>query len=103
MKIIHNIRTLSPLLIIKKIHKSTIKKVHKLEGGTVFILSYLLAILLGGLLLWLPFSHPRMEVSFLDAVFTSTSALCVTGLTVMDTGTHFSFMGQIVILLSGRR
>lgn len=78
---------------------SIIKKVHKLEGGTVFILSYLLAILLGGLLLWLPFSNPRMEVSFLDAVFTSTSALCVTGLTVVDTGTRFSFMGQIVILL----
>ncbi len=78
---------------------SIIKKVRKLEGGTAFILSYLLVILLGGFLLWLPFSNPRMELSFLDALFTSTSALCVTGLTVVDTGTHFSFFGQLVILM----
>ncbi|MBI4768494.1 MAG: potassium transporter [Deltaproteobacteria bacterium] len=78
---------------------SALKKIRKLEGGTVFILSYLLAILLGGLLLWLPFSNPRTEVSFLDALFTATSALCVTGLTVVDTGTSYNYIGQIIILL----
>ena len=75
------------------------KRIRKLEGGTVFIFSYLLAIGLGGLLLWLPFSNPRGAISFLDALFTSTSALCVTGLTVVDTGTAYSLTGQIIILI----
>lgn len=78
---------------------SALKKIRKLEGGTVFILSYLLAILLGGFLLWLPFSNPKMKVSFLDALFTATSALCVTGLSVVDIGTSFNHLGQIIILL----
>jgi trk system potassium uptake protein TrkH len=76
-----------------------LKRAKKLEGRTVFIFSYLLAILLGGLLLWLPFSNPRMQVSFLDALFTATSALCVTGLTVVDMGTAYSLVGQLIILV----
>ncbi|MEW6184132.1 MAG: TrkH family potassium uptake protein [Thermodesulfobacteriota bacterium] len=80
-------------------HISPLKKIRKLEGGTVFIISYLLSIFLGGFLLWLPFSNPRMKVSFLDALFTSTSALCVTGLSVVDIGTQFNFFGQLVILI----
>jgi trk system potassium uptake protein len=55
-------------------------------------------IFLGALLLSLPWSqHGR--VGFLDALFTSTSAVCVTGLTVVDTGTEFTFFGQVVIVL----
>ena len=55
-------------------------------------------IFLGALLLCLPWSqHGR--VGFLDALFTSTSAVCVTGLTVVDTGTEFTFFGQVVIVL----
>ena len=76
-----------------------LKKIRKLEGSTVFVISYLLAILLGGILLWLPFSNPKMKISYLDAVFTATSALCVTGLTVVDTGTAYSLIGQIIILI----
>jgi trk system potassium uptake protein TrkH len=38
------------------------------------------------------------SLSFIDALFTSTSATCVTGLTVVDTGTHFSMIGKIIIL-----
>ncbi len=38
-------------------------------------------------------------IRFIDALFTSASASCVTGLTVVDTGTFFTFKGQIVILL----
>jgi trk system potassium uptake protein len=75
------------------------KKIRKLEGGTIFIFSYLLAIGLGGFLLWLPFSSPGGKISFLDALFTSTSALCVTGLTVVDTGTAYSLTGQVIILI----
>ncbi|MBM4300948.1 MAG: ATPase [Deltaproteobacteria bacterium] len=56
-------------------------------------------IILGTLLLRLPWTHQPGKVSFLNALFTSTSAVCVTGLTVVDTGTDFTRFGQIVILL----
>lgn len=60
--------------------------------------SFLGAILLGTLLLWLPFSVRSGRLSLIDAIFTSTSAVCVTGLTVCDTATAFSPFGQGVIL-----
>lgn len=57
-------------------------------------------ILLGALLLWLPISDANSEsTSFLTALFTATSAVCVTGLTVVDTGTHWSGFGEAIILL----
>jgi trk system potassium uptake protein TrkH len=57
------------------------------------------AILLGAVLLALPFSHRASPVGPLDALFTATSAVCVTGLTVVDTGTRFTPFGQAVILV----
>lgn len=63
------------------------------------IATFLGAILLGGTLLALPVSSQGPAVSFLDGCFTATSAVCVTGLTVVDTGTTFSRFGQTVILL----
>lgn len=66
----------------------------------LIVLSFLLAALLGGLLLALPFSHaPGQRVSLLEALFTATSAVCVTGLTVVDTGSAYSRVGQIIIML----
>ena len=57
-------------------------------------------ILLGALLLMLPAASRAREVTpFLDALFTSTSATCVTGLVVYDTWTHWSLFGQAVILV----
>jgi len=56
-------------------------------------------ILLGAVVLRLPFCHTPGKVSFLDAFFTSTSAVCVTGLIVLDTANDFTFAGQAVILL----
>lgn len=56
-------------------------------------------ILAGAVLLSLPVSHGRTTVNPLDALFTSTSAVCVTGLTVVDTGKDFSRFGQLVIML----
>jgi trk system potassium uptake protein TrkH len=56
------------------------------------------AIGVGTILLWIPWSH-REGVGFLDALFTATSAVCVTGLVVADTGTDYTVFGQIVILL----
>ena len=55
-------------------------------------------ILAGTLLLSLPFSHGRSTVSALDAFFTATSAVCVTGLATVDTGRDFSLAGQWIIL-----
>ncbi|GBE13623.1 Ktr system potassium uptake protein B [bacterium BMS3Bbin14] len=55
-------------------------------------------IALGTVLLHSPFSLNQRPLSWLDALFTATSATCVTGLTVVDTGTFFSRFGQTVIL-----
>jgi len=55
-------------------------------------------ILMGTLLLLLPWSQTAGEVGFVDALFTSTSAVCVTGLVVVDTGTAYTLFGQIVIM-----
>ncbi len=63
-------------------------------------LGYLFVILIGSALLILPFATAKGEsTSYLGALFTSTSATCVTGLTPYQTGTHWSLFGQIVILM----
>lgn len=60
---------------------------------------FLSIILLGTVLLMFPQAlAPGKPASFLTAFFTATSAVCVTGLTVVDVGTHFTFLGQLVIL-----
>lgn len=61
-------------------------------------LGYLIAILAGSVLLVLPVAARDGNTSYLDALFTSASATCVTGLVVYDTVTHWSLFGQIVIL-----
>jgi trk system potassium uptake protein TrkH len=68
--------------------------------GTVLIASFLFIVLIGGLLLKMPrCTVPGQTCSWLDAFFTSTSAVCVTGLSVQNTATFFTFTGQMVILL----
>lgn len=69
-----------------------------LNPAQIFILSFLLIIFLGSLLLILP-NATYTGISYLDALFTSTSAVCVTGLAVVDTGTHFTLFGQTIIML----
>lgn len=64
----------------------------------LFILSFLTIILAGSLLLMVP-RATHHGISFLDAAFTSTSAVCVTGLIVVDTATHFTKLGQMIILI----
>jgi trk system potassium uptake protein TrkH len=56
-------------------------------------------ILLGTILLLLPWSQTRGDIGLVDALFTSTSAVCVTGLIVVDTATAYSRFGQMVILI----
>jgi trk system potassium uptake protein TrkH len=64
----------------------------------VVLASFAGAILVGTFILSLPISH-RHGVDFADALFTATSAVCVTGLVVVDTGTDFTLLGQVVILI----
>jgi trk system potassium uptake protein TrkH len=68
-------------------------------GATeAFVFSFAVAILLGALALMLPSSTSSGDISFIDALFTSTSAVCVTGLTVLDTATAFTRSGQFIIM-----
>jgi Trk-type K+ transport system membrane component len=68
--------------------------------GLVLILSFFAVILIGTLLLKMPrCTVPGQTCSWMDALFTSTSAVCVTGLTVQNTATFFTTTGQTVILL----
>jgi trk system potassium uptake protein TrkH len=63
-------------------------------------LGFIAVILVGALLLWLPFSTATGQWNdFIVALFTSTSAVCVTGHVVVDTATHFSTFGKVVIML----
>ncbi len=63
-------------------------------------LGFLTVISFGALLLMLPFSYNgSASHSFMDALFTATSAASVTGLTVVDTTTHWTVFGQIVIMI----
>jgi len=70
-----------------------------LTPARILVIGFGLLILLGGLLLSLPIASKQgTGLPLLDALFTATSAVCVTGLVVVDTGTYFSTFGQLVIL-----
>jgi len=62
-------------------------------------ISFVVTIFIGTILLWMPFSTTSGHISLTDALFTSTSAVCVTGLIVQDTGSYFSPVGQIIIMV----
>lgn len=69
-----------------------------LNPAFLFVVSFAAIIIIGGLLLMLPRATVN-GISATDALFTSTSAVCVTGLLVVDTATNFTFMGKIILLL----
>lgn len=71
----------------------------RLKPPQIIILSFLCAIVIGTILLSLPFAvKDGNKISLVDSLFTATSATCVTGLIVKDTGSFFSPFGKIVIL-----
>ena len=75
------------------------KLTSRVTPAQIIILGFLGLILVGALLLTLPFAtRDGLGAPFLDALFTSTSATCVTGLVVHDTYTYWSEFGQLVIL-----
>jgi len=76
------------------------KHAHKFVSPAVLPVYFFAAtILLGGVLLHLPVSLNGVELGWIDAMFTSVSAACVTGLVVVDTGTVFSTFGQTVLVV----
>ncbi|HEK85054.1 MAG: TrkH family potassium uptake protein [Candidatus Saccharicenans sp.] len=77
---------------------SNLKK-KPVQPPRILAISFLLAIALGTGLLFLPLASKSGHISLIDALFTATSAVCVTGLTVVDTATYFSSFGQLVIIL----
>lgn len=81
---------------ILKFRKST----SKLNPSQMMVVGFAAVILIGAILLSLPIATQTGErTSFLDSLFTATSAVCVTGLVVVDTATHWNFFGQIVIII----
>ena len=79
--------------------EKTYKKKH-LTSFQLIILGFAGVILLGTVLLMLPFSTlDKVPTSFHEALFTATSAVCVTGLVVKDTGSYWSVAGQTIILV----
>lgn len=83
----------------KKINLPHIPKV-AMNPVRVLALGFALLILVGGMILSLPVSSMTGEITpFIDSLFTATSAVCVTGLITVDTGTHWSIFGRTVIIL----
>lgn len=75
-----------------------IVKYFKLTPARLIAFSFFAFILFGALLLFLPFSaNEAVDVSFVDALFTSTSAVCVTGLIAVDTYDTFNTLGQAIV------
>jgi len=70
----------------------------RFNAGQIAVLSFGTVILVGTVLLMLPLSTNGKPLGFVDSLFTSTSAVCVTGLIVVDTGSRFTTFGQGVIL-----
>ena len=72
----------------------------KLTPYQILALGFAGLIVAGALLLMTPMTSATGQgLSFIDALFTATSAVCVTGLVVVDTGTYFSIFGQMVIIV----
>lgn len=74
------------------------EQLRKLSPGRIVVLGFAFVILTGSLILWLPVSaNEGAHVSYIDALFTSTSAVCVTGLIAVDTADTFNVFGRTVV------
>lgn len=72
----------------------------KLIPVRILAIGFAIVIFIGAILLSLPISSADGRgTAFIDSLFTSTSAVCVTGLVTLDTGTHWNYFGKTVILL----
>lgn len=80
-------------------YRSGIKESWRPNPSQVVLIAFTAIIALGAALLSLPISHAGAPHSWVDDLFTSASAVCVTGLVTLDPGTSYSLFGQIVIML----
>ncbi|MFC1683369.1 TrkH family potassium uptake protein [Candidatus Zixiibacteriota bacterium] len=78
--------------------KSANQRKSRVHPSRTIIFSFLGVIVLGWILLSLPQASREAPLSLVDSLFTATSATCVTGLIVVDTGSRFTAFGQVVIL-----
>ncbi len=82
----------------EKFMKRNFRSERRFQPAQVLAVSFIAAITIGTILLLLPFSTESGNITFIDALFTATSGVCVTGLIVQDTATYFTPFGQGVIL-----
>lgn len=83
----------------KEINKNKGRHLLNIAPSKLLVLSFAILILIGAVLLSMPFSSKSGQwTPFIDSLFTSTSATCITGLVVYDTFTYWSIAGQIIIL-----
>ncbi len=75
------------------------KRAKIINPARVMAAGFIGLIFIGSLLLSLPAARVAGELSYIDALFTSASAVCVTGLVVVDTGSFYSLFGQIIIMI----
>ena len=76
------------------------KKKRYLTTTQMIIISFFVTVFIGGVLLSLPFASASGRATpFIDALFTATTSVCVTGLVVVTTATHWSLLGKIIILI----
>lgn len=88
------------LILVRGIRLNRALILSRLSPTQAIIVSFAAVILLGTLLLYVPQSAaPGRKIALVDALFTSTSAVCVTGLICLDTPNDFSLTGQLVIML----
>ncbi len=83
---------------VEDIKERLLKSFHSVSSIKIIPCIFVLIILTGALLLMLPVSQKQGGTGFTDALFTATSATCVTGLIRFDTYTHWTVFGQLVIL-----
>ncbi|WP_376769043.1 TrkH family potassium uptake protein [Clostridium psychrophilum] len=77
-----------------------LKKKNKYTPVQILALGFAIVILIGAILLSLPIASQSGKITpFIDCIFTSTSAVCVTGLVTLDTGTYWTYFGKTVIML----
>ena len=82
---------------VKKVYPSFL---YRIRPAGMMVLGFGSVILIGALLLMTPLaSNSGTSTSFIDCLFTATSAVCVTGLVVVDTSLHWSVFGKTVIIL----
>lgn len=74
-------------------------KISKMAPVRLIINSFIIIIIFGTIILSMPFSSKGSAIPVIDAAFTATSATCVTGLSLYDTFTQFTFVGQLTILI----